>query len=360
MQPVTTGNAASPITITLLDRAELAAMNPSKFDVVVLLGAKTLTSAFIQRLRSSIEAGGSVLLMPDADTETESFSTVLLPALGFQSPAGRNGSPGRSDKFTTFASIDYDHPLFRGVFQKRDDKRKPEIESPQLYAAVRLRGSEAAQQVIGTSSGDAFLLDQKLGRGRILAFAVAPSLQWSDFPMKGLFVPLMNRSLYYLAARDGYTADHIIGNAFDLTISESQQAGVFELSAPSGSSYRLTPKSLSTGLTFLLDDLDEPGVYTLSSTGKPFRTVAMNIDQDESRMEKVDEKERDAFYLATGLAHPNILSRTANVQQTVAEARFGIELWKFMVGLAILCAVIEMLIARERKRSNEVSGVNAT
>lgn len=357
MQPSgTTGSGASPVEITQFDRAAIAAMNPSTFDVVVLLGARHISPAFVQRLRASIEAGGSALVMPDAEDESEAFSTVLLRGLGFPNPAGRNGSPGNAGKFTSFSAIDFDHPLFRGMFASRDKENKPVVESPHLYAAVRLRASETAQQVIGTSAGDAFLLDQKLGLGRVLALAVAPNLQWSDFPMKGLFVPLINRSIYYLAAKDEYSFDGIIGKAFDLVVREPHHTGVFDLFAPSGKASRVTPKALSSGSSFLFDDLEEAGVYSLSSSGAPVRTISMNIDQAESRMEKVDGKERDAFYSSTGLARPNMLSRGSNITKTVAEARFGVELWKFMIVLAIVCAIAEMLLARERKRAPEAAG----
>jgi hypothetical protein len=356
LQPAPESSSESPLKITGLDRNGMLSANPSNFDVVVLLGGSFVTPSFAQRLRASIEAGTSAFVMPDADGKIEAFSSVLLPALGIPAPSGVNGTPGNTASYVTFANIDFDHPLFKGVFEKTD-AQKPAVETPHIFVSAKLHGNEAAFQVIGSSAGDAVLLDRRLGLGRVLVFGISPSLQWSDFPLKGLFVPLMNRSMFYLASREDYSNNGIIGTAIDLLVRGSHGSEAFELLAPSGKSSRIIPKSLSSGLSFTISDLEMPGTYELSAAGNPIRKLSMNIDPAESRMEPAGDKERDALYGSIGIVNPVILTRDSNVSQIVSEARFGVELWKYFILLALVCALAEMLLARDAKRSR--AGVDA-
>ena len=348
LQPAAGSENASPLTITALDRGGILSANPSKYDVVVLLGGSFVTPAFAQRLRASIETGVGAFVMPDADAKLENFSSVLLPALGIPSPSGTNGTPGSTASYATFANIDFDHPLFRGVFV---NEQKPAVETPHIFSSVKLRGSEAALEVIGSNAGDAILLDRRLGLGRVLVLGISPGLQWSDFPLKGLFVPLMNRSMFYLASREEYSNSGTIGTAFDLLVRGHHGSESFELLAPSGKASRIIPKSLSSGLSFAITGLEMPGTYELSAGGIPLRKLSMNIDPAESRMEKVGDKERDALYRGVGIINPVILARDTNISQIVTEARFGVELWKYFILLALVCALAEMLLARDVKRS---------
>jgi len=41
---------------------------------------------------------------------------------------------------------------------------------------------------------------------------------------------------------------------------------------------------------------------------------------------------------------------TEDLERTVLESRFGVELWKYLLMLALIVGVIELLIARSTKR----------
>jgi hypothetical protein len=123
------------------------------------------------------------------------------------------------------------------------------------------------------------------------------------------------------------------------------------LKAPDGQGQRLSPKSLPNGLYFTLGALDRPGVYDLASDKTVLRKLPVNIDPLESEMTKITAKERTDFFRGIGVETLSLLDRDVNIQKAVTEARFGVELWKYMIALAILCALIEMIIARDRKRA---------
>jgi len=354
LQPaVGADSVVSTYQIDALDKNSILSANPAKYDVVVLLGASSLSPALSQRFITFVKDGGSILLMPDADGTEIPFAT-LLPKLGLPVPVGVSGSLLSKSSYTSFEKIDFDHPLFRNVFSSSDPNAKPEVESPRLYFSIRLRGNESAQQVVSTTGGDAFLLDHRFGKGRVLVFAVSPSLQWSDLPFKGIFVPLMNRAMFYLAAREDNIHTDIIGNQFDVAIPQASGGlGIYDIVSPSDKSTRIVPKSMPSGLYFTMSDLDQPGVYDLKSAETTLRKIPVNIDPVESDMTRVTSEERDEFFKRLGIASLEILDRNVNVKQAVTQARFGVELWKYMIALALLCAILEMYIARDGKRAHK-------
>ena len=42
-----------------------------------------------------------------------------------------------------------------------------------------------------------------------------------------------------------------------------------------------------------------------------------------------------------------------SLQTAILQSRFGVELWKYCVGLALLLALIEMLIARDSRKASQ-------
>ena len=351
LQPASNTDKSSPFLIESVDRSAVSSANLSKYDVVVLPGAASLTDATIQRLAAYVREGGSLFATPDGDGSVDVFSRTLLPALGIPASSGVNGSLNTQETSTSFGRIDFDHPLFKNVFQSSQPAKKPEIESPRLYFTVRLSGTESSQPVITTANGDAFLLDHKLGKGRVLVCAVSPNLRWSDFPFKGLFVPLLNRSMYYLSNHEDYAQNAVVGNSFDISLPPTTAAAFFDVKAPNGQGQRVIPKSLPNGLYFTLASLDRPGIYDLASDKAVLRKLSINIDPSESEMTKITPAQRMEYFHAIGVPSINLLDRDANIRKAVTEARFGVELWKYMIALAIVCALLEMIIARDRKRA---------
>jgi hypothetical protein len=186
----------------------------------------------------------------------------------------------------------------------------------------------------------------------VLVFAASPDTRWSDFAFKGLFVPLLNRSMYYLASRDDNTVSLLAGESAEITLGSVPSGdGLFELRAPGGEVQRVVPKSLPSGLVFPMEAPDIPGVYALAAGSTVLRNVVVNVDALESDLARASTEEEAAFFSRLGIENARTLDQSQSVQQAVTEVRFGVELWKYMIALALLCALAEMLVARDRKRS---------
>jgi hypothetical protein len=247
--------------------------------------------------------------------------------------------------------VDFDHPLFANMFAKQANGEAPEIESPQMSYSVRLRGSEIAREVISTRAGDGVLLDARVEKGRALVFALSPDLRWSDLPFKGIFVPLLNRGMFYLSARDDHAVHMTVGSTTEIVVPNTIPGeDLFELRGPEGTLQRIVPKTLPSGLIFPVESPALPGMYSLASGATILRSIAVNTDPVESDLTRVDDQARIDFLKHLGIENATSLGGDIDVRQAVAQERYGVELWKYMIALALLCALIEMLVARDVKR----------
>ncbi len=57
-------------------------------------------------------------------------------------------------------------------------------------------------QIISLVDGSSFLSEYKIGKGKIFVFNSSPVLSWSDFPIKSIFAPLINKSVVYLSSKE--------------------------------------------------------------------------------------------------------------------------------------------------------------
>ena len=64
-------------------------------------------------------------------------------------------------------------------------------------------GGSAQTTLIGLSGGGAFVQEIRHGSGGVLLFTSALDGRWNDLPTRGLFVPLLHRSLFYLTSPEG-------------------------------------------------------------------------------------------------------------------------------------------------------------
>jgi len=217
------------------------------------------------------------------------------------------------------------------------------------------------------SNGDAFLSEHKFGEGRVLFFSVPPSLAWSDFPLKGVFAPLMYRSVIYTSARNETGRSFIVGD--EPVIGLSNSSGVdfekpYTLLTPDATEERIRPNrqasaSLAIGepFSFEMKQLTLPGIYEVKNGTNALALFEANIDTRESDCTKATASELEDFWKHLGIhqAVVRTIGPDEQIQAAIVESRFGVELWKYCIGIALLLSLVEMLVARDSRKMSEPS-----
>jgi hypothetical protein len=348
---------AGHLSARQITHAELPSTDLSRFDVIVVCGFEGITATAPRSLARFVSEGGGLILFPGAAVPSQ--AGVLFRELGIPPPSGPPlTAPAGS--FVSFSSVDFAHPLFEGLFDagKRPGKREPAVESPRILTALPLSAGEQGTRVIGLTSGGAFLVDYGVGAGRVLAFAVEAGMAWSDFPLKGLFAPLLHRGIAYTGSRSAPRPPLTPGGPleFSLRLRTFTDRDTYTITSPDGNARKVVPEFQPGGGTALFNGgtAEEPGVYRLSrdgrGAGEPARNlaaVAVNIAPGESDLRSATSNDIEKFRLAAGIPPGQIHTMPPEqAAETVRQSRYGVELWKDFVALAALLAIAEMAVGR--------------
>ncbi|MER3524933.1 MAG: hypothetical protein C4326_13015 [Ignavibacteria bacterium] len=136
------------------------------------------------------------------------------------------------------------------------------------------------------------------------------------------------------------------------------RGGQFVLRSPSGIDERIVPQIVpgSGAMQFVSSNLVEPGLYELrrvvsETHSELLHLVPVNIAVEETDLRHASAEEVEAFLARLGVRADQVLfvAEGENLEAKVMESRFGVELWKLFVGLALACALAEMAVGRDAK-----------
>lgn len=343
---LTLGRAPSRFEVETVAEGALAAQELARFDVVALVGPAALASGVRAALERFVREGGGLLVFPP-EGEADDLN-ALLAALGGGRYGPLVGALGGERPVAHFGRVDLEHPLFEGVLEERDGQRQ--LESPDVFAAAEyVPGASDAGTLIALTNERPFLQEVRAGQGAALAFAVAPEEGWSDFPVRGLFVPLLHRAVAYLAAEAEAEEALLVGQPGVLRVAGAREG--LRLVDPEGEVLAPEQRTVPGGVALELGEAARvPGVYDVlqgePGEGPLVRRVAVNPDPREGDLAALSPEEAARRLEAATGADVLVLEAAGGLGAArVAEARTGVELWNVFLALALLFLVAELLVA---------------
>ncbi len=330
------------LNVRELTAAQLEGEDWSALDAIVIVDAAQFNSGFGARLRSFVEGGKGALVIPGPQAAAADY-TGWLTTLGLPVPGEAWQSTGGAARWN---NLDLKHPLFEGLFED-----KPASISPEISRLVRTAAGGTATEVISTSMGAPFLLEAKVGRGRALLMTSSPDPAWSTLYRTGIFPPLMVSSAAYLAGVGTSGADYqvTVGTPAQLGFPGTPGDQPFELRGDQ----IIAPavQSAAAGYRLVLSGINTAGAYELWQGSRRVAAVAVNIPPKETLIQAAPE---DSYKDIVG-GQVMFLDDRANVQSAINEGRFGRELWKLCLFVALAMLLAEMLLGRVGKREAAVA-----
>ncbi len=335
---------------TAIEETELASAELGSYDAVILVGPRSLSSGEVDALVRYVNRGGGVLLFPNDRGEAATYNALLDP-LNAGTVRGFSGSPSGPQTVASFERVDLRHPLFEGVFNQ-DRRSDAEVEQLDIYHAMNFRPSgRSGQTLIELSNGFPFLHEVRHGGGVLLVAAVGPTPQWSDLPVRGFFIPLLYRSVYYLSAGASVAGEQLVaGTPGELRVTGLPPGTSLRLVGPEGGEVAPEQRSLfGATLVEVGRTLDEPGIYDVRAGERVVRRVAVNVDPAESNLRTTTpDSAASALREVLGVpVRPLAGTDAEGVAETLRTQRAGTEIWNVFLGLALLLLLIEMLVASQ-------------
>ncbi|WP_210490787.1 BatA domain-containing protein [Rufibacter aurantiacus] len=321
--------------------SQSSAGNPGLW--IIDIPANGGTSALAASIKSWVNDGGSVLLIPDGQAQQSTVS--FLANLGLQGVSEESKEIGAK----ALRQPDMSDAFFRQIFEKEVKNMKMPEAKPVL------RWQSSFHTILKFTDNAPFLSTFRVGNGNVHLFA-APITTASSIVAHPLFVPV----LYQLA---------LSTNASRIVLSHQPNNGNITVPLEQELASK-QPYALSIGgQTFIPDqrvrqnqlfltlpkDLGQPGFYNVLRDGKTISSIALNIPRAESRLEAytVDELKE---ILADHGGSIQVLEpkERVSLQKQLQKETGGPSLWKYCLILCFLCLVVEAIILSTKKSGSVI------
>jgi hypothetical protein len=343
-------------------------------DVIVFTNVRDLSSAQRTQVRSFVESGGGVVYFPGSQTDSSSFQSVWANTLNvppFSSIVRIRNQSGQPTSVLDFDRIDYRHPIFEGMFAqeqwKRVSPRSPvgevqhSIESPTIFTHVRYQANVQSVPIITLADGSPFMLEQRVKKGVVILFSVSATTDWSNFPLKGIFVPLIHSAVTYAAQQQSIPSEVTVGNAVDMSF-RNVTLGKVTVQNPDKVDIAADVAGSHGQSTLHFRGTSLPGIYSVKSDNTLLKQFVVALNPEESNTVRADSKAIESMLYQLGVPRKAVetISQGADVQKAVVQSRVGIELWKYFVAAALLIGLIESFVARTGRKELSLEGFAST
>jgi hypothetical protein len=242
-----------------------------------------------------------------------------------------------------------EHPALAGLRELGDAVPWPEF--PVFKYWELAGGAKTVQTVASFANGKPALLDESIGRGRVMTLTTPLSDPAHDDPWNLLptgpdpwpFIALANGVAEYLAGTGGVRLNYFVGQTVSLPLAPEEQVASYVLQMPDGGAVRqpLTPgqADLSIAVT------EAAGNYRVRAGGQRQRLdrgFSVNLPGEVTRLERRPAGE---IVAALGKNRARVARSRDEIEVRVGLARTGRELFPVVILLVALVLAAEQWLA---------------
>ena len=203
------------------------------------------------------------------------------------------------------------------------------------------RAVAGSDVILRFENGDAALVANRVGNGRVLLFTSSLDPQWNNFPRQVTYLPLLHESMRYLAGSQDQKTVYRVGEFVPLFIASG---GAARVTSPQGEETLL--RSTPAGPAFYRAT-DQPGFYETRS-GNWLSSFAVNVSAQESDLTAIaldDIRDR--------VAHSEAQQVTSHAEQ-ISPLRIQLEKsqqsWWWILLLVLVLGLFETFLANRTYR----------
>jgi hypothetical protein len=338
------GDETNLIRIDKKNLTRFAEIDLKKYNAIFIIGTEGISN--IANLIDYFKNGNGVFLMPGLKSSLVQFQSICQ-RLNIPPPKSLVDLSNQSNSNIGFNKIDLLHPMFTDMFE---EKSKTKIESPDIYSYFQFYPEGKGKNLITLMDNSSFLTEFRIEKGNLFLLSTSPILSHNNFPLKGFFVPLMFKSVFYLASGTTEDTSYFAGSSILLNVEHYPTKQIKVLRADKIEELvNLKEEDITTSINY--QNTNTIGNYRFFSDTKLKNLFSVNANPKESNMKYLDANEFENYLTRLNYKSKLIQINPANdIISAVKQARFGSELWKYFIALAFLLALIEMFISRSAKK----------
>jgi hypothetical protein len=322
----------------------------AKYAVVFCVNLPAPSLDLAERLHDYASAGGHLVWTCGDRVDPADYAAVskqlgreLLPS---PVAASRGPPPDRAE------------PWHIGWLDDQYPPLAPLVKPASLYQSVLVKRHMPLVLSEGTpvrvlaklDDGTPLLVQRPVGSGSVLLLATSVHVDWTNLPLRPIFLPLVARLTFHLVGGDAGQRQLVAGTPISVALVDPAKTTV-EIVRPSGETVRLGAAADQAGAgptTIRYPDTHEVGVYQVT-IATPERTrqraVAANLDPAE-----LDSTRISRTALETELRPRSFLfcSDPANLAEVVGQLREGKSLWDAFLIAVLIALLAEAYLANRR------------
>lgn len=330
--------------------AELEPSLLQQTQVLLLCNLHYLSPEQTALVQNFVAGGGSLILFPSPQADLNFFNRNLLSPLTPSRLAQVAGQPGSRNAGQSLSPQLPYHPLFEGLFtQVAEDQ--PRFRAFYALAAAPAGDQESAALIHFAGGQPAATLGGQ-GEGRTVLFATPLSLEWNDLPLKGLFVPLMHRLVRYLSRPVDPDQPYLVGQPLRRHLPGTSVDDRLQAETPSGRKLWLSAVMQAGRCWWQIPRIEEAGLWRLWQDGRLVDLFAVNPDPREADLSLVSRQRLEQLF---GPGRTHFFLPQDELHSLVLGKRYGRELWRECLALALLLLLLELWLARAPQRRAPVA-----
>jgi hypothetical protein len=337
---------------------ELENSTINQYELILLSNLGQLTPRSAKNLHDYVNQGGALIVFPGSAVEANAYNndpnlSALLPA-----KIGAAQGPPAGQKFLGWQSKSYEHPLVT-LWNNPDSGNLGGVRVSKYFPlTLKPAPSDAAlapEVVVKYADGEPAIVEQTVGKGKVILFSSSATTDWTTLPIHPSFVPLLIRIISYVTSGLGGNLNLSPGQSFSYPVDAEYGGKGFSVLRPGEKERRIVGEIESGEQSAFLrySDTDQAGPYALfiGDDPKPKVVFAVQSDPDESNL--AQQPKADLEPLLNPAATAASSGPDSSPDKSAAGHRRvpGRELWFPLALAALALALIEMVLAHRFSQS---------
>jgi hypothetical protein len=321
----------------------LESIDLEDFAAIVIPNVTVLSDKAVNRLSQFVANGGGLWLALGPRTDVDAFNKWLFNDGDGLSPVALSRMVDETRGDSTKPAI---NPFLKSHRATSNLADNDQLDTGEVRVSRRFRfqmptDDHHVSVLLDLSTGDPLVVENRVGKGRVIVQAVPLRFQWSSLAVSQSFVVMVHDWLGYLTEPRATQHNLLPGDPISLYIAGIQETHA-TLSTPSGEDIAVSGEPATGGVLFRTSHTSLPGNYSLETglagSNRPFHVVR---DPGESDLAGLSDKDRAVLGEMAGLDHGRVVNRVSDTNLSApAWPVLSILLVAFMAGELLLAGVI--------------------
>jgi len=325
-------------------------------NLIVIEGVEQVSGSFRASLEAFVRQGGSLMIYPPSNPDAEDYGQ-FLSEFGINAITVINQPPLPQSQLPV-AEPNRQNPFYADVFERTT--LQGVANTPMMHPVWSWSG--VGEKILTFKNQQNFITATNAAKGKVYIAASPLERNYGNFAEHAFFVPTMFK-IASMSVKHERAAYNFSEGSITIDVPDAKKNATYKLKSvvTEGSTgqieiipvQRITDNQLTLELpkaTQLSDNqLLESGYYELQLDGKAEKLLALNHDNEESKMEFYTPQELKSFFAGQKnvTVFDNLLD--GDFVKTFRENNVGTPLWKYCVMFSLAFLLAEVLLIRFMK-----------